>query len=468
MSGVPEKGFLRDYPLPAMLITMGRNRATGVLRISSRGVVKKLCLDKGKMAFASSTAPEERLGEMLFQAGRITVKQYDKVVKAMKQTGRKQGDLLVELGIMKPRELFESLKQQVREIVFGLFRLEDGLYEFRPGELQDDTVALDLSMANIIYEGIKRITDPRRIKRDMPDVNNVLMISHDPMSLFQDISLTGEEKHVLELVDGDRTIGGIIEDSGLGELEARKIMYVLWSIGMVTEQFDLHVPDLTIEDILAPVEDEREEFLARVNAVHSVLGSMDEHKLLAVEKGADFQEIERQYYKLSKEFHPDRHPDLGEPERDRIADIFGAIGGAYETQRRRQLERTYTEGDEDLAQALLKEGREELEKGNSLEAARFLEEAVRADPDNAYCWHYLSLALRKLPGRFQRAEEAERYAQGLDPDNSEFFVFMGKLYLDTGRSEEAREQFEQAYAIDPMNAQAKEAVFWFRATDRKR
>ncbi len=466
MNEMPEKGFLRDYPLPAMLIYISRNRLTGVLVISSQGAERSIYVNRGAVAFAFSSEPDDRLGEMLFKEDRISIAQYEALVKTMKKTGLRQGEVLVKLKLLTPKELFEALKRQIRSIVLSLFRLKDGIYEFRAGEVHEEAACLNLSTANLIYDGIKSIRQWTRIKNEMPDMNNVLMISHDPWSLFQDIALSYEEKQMLTLVDGERPIKEIIEASGLGRFAAQKVLYVLWTIGMVTEQFNLLVPPLTIEDILAPVEGEREEFISRVVGIHSGLTSIDEHRLLAVDGEADFNEISRQYYRLTKEFHPDRYPDLEEEIKDKVADIFHAIERAYETLRRKQLERKYTAGDEDLAQALLKVAREEIEGNNHREAARFLEEAVKSDPDNAECWHYLSLALRKLPGQSQRAEEAALFAQALDPDNAEYIVSLGQLSLDAGENEEARVYFEQTYALDPTNVKARDAVLWFKTADR--
>ena len=466
MIGRPDKGFLRDYPLALMLIFLSRKRLSGELSISSQGATKTISLNKGVVAFAHSTEPDDRLGEMLFKEDSISIKEYDAVVTTMKKTGLRQGDVLVKLNLLTPKELFDALKRQIREIVMGLFQLKDGMYEFIPGELQDDPVNLDLSMANLIYDGIKRIKDWTRIRNEMPDVNNILMISNDPRSLFQDITLSEEEKQVLALVDGDRPIRDIIEGSGLGRFEAQKVIYLLWILGMVTEQFNLQVPELTIDDILAPVEDKLDEFIARVDGIHSVLPSLDEYQLLSVPTDADFQKISRQYYRLSKEFHPDRYPDMDEAVKDKMSDVFEAIESAYRKLRRKQLERTYAEGDEDLAESLLKAARYELQDKNHREAARYLEEAVKADPDNAACWYYLSLALRKLQGQFVRAEEAAQFAHGLDNTNSEYLVSLGQLYIDEGRASEGRVYFEEAYAIDPENKKARDAALWFKTADR--
>ena len=468
MSAVPDKGFLRDYPLSNILGQMSRERSTGVLKTTTQGIKREIYLEKGSVSFASSGAPEERLGEMLYREGVLTAEQYDAVVRELKLTGLKQGEILVEQELLTPGGLFEALRRQATRIANSLFEARDGLFEFRQGERPPiGSPNLRLGVAHLVCDGIRRITDRVRIRNEMPDVNNILMLSPDPRGLFHGIELREFEKRALMMVDGDRTIGEILDASGGDAESIRHALYVLWSMGTLTEQFNLQVPELTVEEILMPVDDRRGEFLARVDAVHGALGGMDEYKLLSVERTSDFEEISARYYRLSKEFHQERYPDLDEDTRRKLADITDAIESAYSILRRRQLERTYTEGDEDLAHALMKVAEEEMKGERYREAVRFLEEAVSADPDNAACWHDLSLAARRLSGSKPRAHEAAGYALGLDPDNVDYHLSMGQLLLDMGRAPEAREVFRQAYEIDPEDRRARDAVMWFKASDSR-
>jgi hypothetical protein len=69
----------------------------------------------------------------------------------------------------------------------------------------------------------------------MPDTGSVLKLSEDPLSLFQEIELSSQDKKILSLIDGKKTIKEIINSSWMGSFEALKILYVLWSIGMIEE-----------------------------------------------------------------------------------------------------------------------------------------------------------------------------------------------------------------------------------------
>lgn len=456
---VPPRGFLRNYSLPKILITLNRSRTTGTLSVTAHGVSRKVFFQKGNAIFAASTYEEERLGEVLLKAGRINVRQYERAVVKMKATGRRLGAVLVELGYLDPRGLYWGVKYQVREIINSLFQLRDGRYEFEEGEVHPEVITLDLSTANIIYEGISRVEDRTRIKTEMPEEDTVFIISSDPRSLFQSVQLSGEDRMMLSLLDGERTMKQVIGESGLKSFEALRSLYILWSIGMITDQFGQDMAALTLEEILKPVEDSREEFIARVNGIYDALGSLSHHQLLAVDQYADIEQINRQYFRLAKEFHPDRYGDsLGPEVAEKITEIFDAITYAFESLKSSETDRQFTEGDLVLAEEMLKGARAEIRDGNYLRAAEFLEEAVKSDPENSGCWNYLSLALSRLHGRLPEAEKAMLRALKLKPENDEYIANLGLLYLRAGRTADAKAQFERALGLNPANDKARNGL----------
>lgn len=456
---IPAKSFLRNFSLPRVLIHLNRKRATGTLSVTAQGMTKQVFFQAGNAIFASSTYEEDRLGEMLVKTGKLTLRQYDEAVGAMKRTGKRLGALLVELGHLSPRDIFDGVVNQVREIILSLFRLKDGLYEFREGDIPEEVITLDLSMANIIYEGVKRIDEWTRIKAEMPGPDTVFVFSSDPRSLFQSIELGENDRAILSLLDGERSIKQVVEASGLQAFEVMKSLYILSSIGMITDQFAQEPVRLGLADILAPVEDKKEEFVARVESIHRALGTISHYRLLAVEPGADIERINEQYYRLTKEFHPDRYGSSLEPEvKDKICEVFDAITYAYVSLKDSQTSRHFSPGDLDLARVMLKNGKAEIKNGDFQRAADYLTEAVEADPENEECWNYLSLAYTRIPGKLPDAEEAIRRALRLNPENSDYHANLGLVLLRAERQEDAMKEFERALSLDPGNSRAQKGL----------
>ncbi len=66
------------------------------------------------------------------------------------------GAILVESGLVPPKELFSGLKIQVKDIIFSLFLWPDGNYLFDK-RLPSDIIQLQINFSELIAEIIARM-----------------------------------------------------------------------------------------------------------------------------------------------------------------------------------------------------------------------------------------------------------------------------------------------------------------------
>ena len=96
------KGQLSELPVARHPPAPARSRsATGILTLVSGGARKALYVKDGRVVFASSNLPNDRLGEILIREGKITVEEYEASIKAISK-GKRQGKVLVEMGALSP------------------------------------------------------------------------------------------------------------------------------------------------------------------------------------------------------------------------------------------------------------------------------------------------------------------------------------------------------------------------------
>lgn len=473
---IPLKEDLRKTSLVKVLVYLNRNRKTGTLSVRTPVFTKKIYLNMGDAIFASSTYPDDRLGEMLLKADKITVEQYDKSVELLKSSKKRQGAILVELGYITPKDLFWGVKYQVKEIIHSMFQIEEGEYEFIEGDiLEHEVITLKMSMGNLIYEGIKRIENWTSIRSELPDTGSVIKLSDDPLSLFQEIELSSQDKKILSLIDGKRTIGDVIENSWMGSFEALKILYVLWSIGIVelkaADTGEKKEKGVLLTEILRPASDEDESILRRVDSVYAQLGSIDMHQLLEIDEYADSDTVKKNYFRLAKEFHPDRYFAIADPSvKVKLTAIFDAITNAYNSLKDEKQRRNYFKTMESSkkvreggnarqkAEESFRKGLEDFKKGLYPSAVQHLKSTIKLLPKNPGYWNYLSLAYSKIPGKLNEAEEALMNAIKLDPANADYLSNLGLIYLKAGSKKKARQSFEKALKIDPGNEKAKKGI----------
>lgn len=477
--GIPLSGNIRTTSLVRILVYLNRQRKTGTLSLTTPVWTKKLYVHTGDVVFASSTYEDDRLGEMLLKAGKITVEQYDKSVEILKKSNKRQGAILVELGYLTPKDLFWGVKYQVKEIIQSLFLAEDADYTFADGEIPaQEVITLKMSTGNLIYESVKHIDNWTRIRKEMPATTSVLRLSSDPLSLFQDIELSTQDKKILSLIDATRTINEVIEASWLASFEALKILYVLWSLGIVEpatlpetagkrtagpREADVN---MSLDDILQPHPDEDEALLQKINTMHAKIDTLSPAELLETDARSSSETIKRNYYRLAKEFHPDRYFSIRDDSvKSKLTNIFDAITKSYNLLKDDESRAAYFKSASSGGPApeeegprrdddQFKRGIAEFKKGNYWGAAEHFKWAAKLSPESGVYWNYLSLALSKIPGRLKDAEESLLTAIKLEPQNPDFQANLGLVYLRAGMKKRAAGCFEKALRIDAANDKA--------------
>jgi len=460
----PLKGDLREYPIAQIFISLNRTGMTGVFTVATPRFTKKVYFKDGDAIFAASNLEDDRLGEMLLKWGKINLQQYDRSVELLKKTGKRQGQILVELGYLTPKELYWAVKEQVREIIYSLFNLDYGEYEFVPGPLPtEEVITLRMSIGNLIYEGIKRTTNWSLIRRALPD-NLVPRLSSNPLSLFQEIEFSETDKKIFTLIDGKRTVKQIIDNSWISPFDALKILYTLYCLEVIEEvrPEEEEMVTLSLEELFRPIVVEEDVFVKKVNEFYEKLGSANYFELLGVSDDAGVKTITKRYFDLTKEFHPDKSYNFSDPSlKEKLTAIVNALTTAYnvlkdpasrEAYIRGITQRPEIRGESETGE--LKRAIDLIKQGSPSSAIPVLKDLVKRSPQNPEIKNYLALAYLKT-GQYGPAEEVMREAIRLKP-SSEYFTNLGLIYIKAKKSKEAEEAFQKAIEINPQNEKARQ------------
>jgi len=304
------KGNLKDFKHIDLLMGLQRGTKTGTLEVVSGSVIKNIYIKNGDMIFASSNLIDDRLGERLVKKGRISVEQFNLATQRLLETGEKLGKVLVDMSCMSPHELYQAVRQQVEEIILSIFDIEEGDFEFREGSLSEENlVTLVISAANIIYRGMKRIKSYNYIKQMFPSPGDVLAVSQQPMNIFQSISIEEADKKILQSINGRDPLSKLLSLFPDNDFETLKTISAFLSIGIITMKEEAAAPsEVSVSDILQEQNDDHpEEFLAEVDQLYTQCELTDYYDFLGIDKKAEADVIQRAYYRISKQFHPDRH-----------------------------------------------------------------------------------------------------------------------------------------------------------------
>src|SRR5688572_4089200 len=155
-------GSLAERDFPTLLQDLHEERITGLLTLTHAGVGRSVAIQDGRMVFASSSSPDDRMGPLLLRKGRITLRQLTRAAEGV-AAGRRLGAVLVDQEVLSARELIAAVVEHTQEIIYGAFAWTEGQYRLQEGAASAEAITLKISTPDIILEGIRRIDSWTRI-----------------------------------------------------------------------------------------------------------------------------------------------------------------------------------------------------------------------------------------------------------------------------------------------------------------
>jgi CheY-like chemotaxis protein len=297
-------GTLADLPLPRLLALAFRAEASG--RIDFEGdAVRSLWLADGRVTGAASSAPGERVDEVALRLGLLTREQHRLLATAAAPLAtRRAAVMMVERGFVKPAELAALVRRRTEEVVFGIFGDAGARFRWSAGEVPpDESTALERTTLQLAVEGVRR-------RWLAPEVDAVLGGDATLLSRIAagpgaaDLALSPDERRVLALADGLRTLDEIAAASPLDPLSTRQVLAALVLVGsLAVRTFQGGRP---AAQAAAAID------LARVRDKLDQVRRADYFTILGVGRLCTPHEIREAYERLRAEFDPRRYQGLRE------------------------------------------------------------------------------------------------------------------------------------------------------------
>jgi len=145
--------------------------------------------------------------------------------------------------------------------------------------------------------------------------------------------LLPQEGFVLSQIDGKLTVEDLKFVTGLHDEEIRRVLQKLMDLGIARlrkgSATPLSTPRRSEAAQSGPDKDSRS-FEDKVRDLYINIDDLNYYRVLGVDRKAESKEIRAAYYKLTKEYHPDRLFRRGSDEiRERLQHVFARINEAY-------------------------------------------------------------------------------------------------------------------------------------------
>lgn len=132
-------------------------------------------------------------------------------------------------------DLQQVVTQQVEELLYGLLSWQSGSFKFYENQFPtEEEITVDLSVENVILEGLRRVDEMNMVRETLPDLEAVYTISASQAGRTRDVTLKAEEWNVMALVDGRRSLDEVCKLSSLEREETLKLLAHLKLAGIIT------------------------------------------------------------------------------------------------------------------------------------------------------------------------------------------------------------------------------------------
>jgi tetratricopeptide (TPR) repeat protein len=141
-------------------------------------------------------------------------------------------DCLVGEGISSQNHLENFFAARVREVVYSVFKWENGDCRFIEEDLDEKReVLVLLNTENLILEGARRIVEWSNINNKVPSRHSVFKFCKETEG--QQLNLKPQEWEILSLIDGNRSVYEINEEVGGDLFSTSKLIYGLVVMGVI-------------------------------------------------------------------------------------------------------------------------------------------------------------------------------------------------------------------------------------------
>ncbi|HEX7899128.1 MAG TPA: DUF4388 domain-containing protein [Planctomycetota bacterium] len=224
-----------------LLQMLSMNRCKGFLIVNQDGHKKVIHFLEEGMRLVSGARRTNPLGEILMRTGRITREQLDELLAEQRRTGTPLGEIVSQRDILGKTIIQSALREQVAEEIYDLFTWSDATFDFMeasdapppPDHGPLAGVVLETSMMSIMIEAARRVDELARIQSIIPDIRLVPERLELPASLDDPSLDRSSIEDILPLVDGERSVGHIVEESLFPKFTVLRTLYGLAQKGVI-------------------------------------------------------------------------------------------------------------------------------------------------------------------------------------------------------------------------------------------
>jgi hypothetical protein len=228
------RGDLAHTPVPEILTSLLRHGIQGVLEATQRTTTVRVYVQRGVVVHATSSDLKDSLGYFLLEGGRIDEEQFEVTMAARAaSSSARYGAVLVERSVLSPIEVQNAIRDQIENVLWGLFAWEEGTVTFQVAAPHvDAAVRIALPLRHVILEGIRRTPNAKGLVARLGKKHTVFTPTFQTEELIE-VGLDAQEYRLLTMVDGRRSFLDLCQDGPLPPADNARLLYAFWVMNFI-------------------------------------------------------------------------------------------------------------------------------------------------------------------------------------------------------------------------------------------
>lgn len=306
--GKSDFGDLSSEPLYELLLTVFREKRTGVLIIKRRQTVVRLFVFEGDVIVSETSSKECGLAIWMRDEGYIDNQAYSDLLRETSSLNTLQcGAAVVSRGILGPREMNRLIRKYYEYIVISAMAWTGGTWRFEKSarvSAGDTSVMIESTTPSLIFQGINRYAKMSEVEAMIPKWTSLRQTGGGECRLA-DLEIDDVERAILGACDGTDDIWKRIVPHSLEAERYHRLLAAFWLLGFLEIANDASKENqgsVDRRDVPVPSEGEhvslnetnvgqRECALNEYHTPQEVLG-MVKNKLETVKEGSYFDVLE--------------------------------------------------------------------------------------------------------------------------------------------------------------------------------
>lgn len=226
------KGSLKEASLADVCQLLALGQKTGCLSVTDRSRFGQIYFAAGRITYARVVNRRDRLGDMLVRDSVLSQEQMDAVLsRQAEEPDRRVGELLVEQGHISEADLGRYVRQQIEEAIYHLFTWARGSFYFEVDEFPDTAdILVSVNPESLLLEAARRVDEWSLIEKKIPSLDLVFEVERERLRV-SDVELTAQQQRIALLLDGERSVQDIVDESGLTEFDVGQALFGLIQAG---------------------------------------------------------------------------------------------------------------------------------------------------------------------------------------------------------------------------------------------